>query len=911
MNRNLAVVLLFDNNEEVQAKLRRFFYEVQPSIFVGTLGTTTRNNLWRGIVKENIQASIIYQAKNDRGFIFKTTVEGSSLNMEKSKVLCTLFANNAANKPAQEAELTLNELLAKIEPSVSLMNHLLETGYIAEALMTNGRMHNMIISIANKNNIDIKALINSICFLCAVHDIGKAHPKFIAKMYSQSVDADVLELYNSLLERHLISEEIDEDFRHERFSRDIIKKYFYDQGFDCHAERYANLLAYHHQGKKSTNFTEQIELKDAPWLKIHAEVLDKISAIWKFDPRLVNCQKKISGITFCITSIIVLADWIASGSMWRELVDFNKDLSLRELADRFVQDHELAYKPMKERLSGISWDQAFGFEKNDMQKAVIEAAKDNPDFMIIEYPCGGGKTEAAVAAATILGKNKSGIFLATPTMATAKGMVSRMNAVAKRVGLNLNIPEMDSSILWSDHDMFKVPSYLWTSKTRHRILYPFAVGTVDQILKTILHYKYSCIDVSGLSDKVLIIDEIHAYDSYMLTELKRLILWCSYLDIPMILLSATLPTVTKSQLLAAAGFKDTPLDTAYPLITSCRRFHFIKQTPVACEGTTLKFNTIYTNVCHETFRDEVAKEYPGCTAFIERTVDDTYELFRQAKALGLNTVVFHGRDTIEHKEKKTMLLLDKLGKDRKNRPKNLTLVATSIIEQSLDIDLDRMITAIAPIDLLIQRFGRVWRHTDKGTIREKQTIECPLTIVVPNTFARLTHVYDTNVLAKTVDILRGRKEIDTVKDARFLIDSVYDSEDMINHFASAMRAGHRLIDSPFRDESTIVGNSNMMYSMFESNEVATREENYPTVSIALLDKRTLDNIDQIDYQTVKKIMQQKVVSISEYRCNDIHANATTPESGLLKTILLFDEEEVGKTGVKLTEDGLVMPHNNL
>ena len=907
MKKNLTVLLLFDDNEEQRVKLRRFFYEVQANVFVGTASASVRNGVWKAITQEGVGASIIFQSNNQQGFSFKTTVENRRPEIER--FANTLFIES--KKPVENSapkELQLNELLAKMNPSVLLIDHMLEVGCVAEALMRHGRMYNMVRAVAKKTNLDFDKLVDSISFLCAVHDIGKAHPKFVEKMYSNATEVDVIELYTSLIARRIITDEVVEHFRHERFSRDILKKYFYKNGFSYEAEKFADILAYHHQGKDGTDFVEKITLEDTQWLKLHDELLDKVSKIWTFDNSLCECERYINGLTYCILSIMVVSDWIASGSEWRELVDFNPERSLSETASKFIQEHELAYIPMSKRLSGVKWNKAFGFSKNEMQKKVIEMSKDNPQLMIIEYPCGGGKTEAALAAATILGREKSGIFIATPTMATAKGMVARMNGVAKNIGLNINIPEIDSSILWSDQDMFKVPAYLWTSKTRHRMLYPFAVGTVDQVLKTILHYRYSCIGMSGLSDKVIIIDEIHAYDSYMLTELKRLIKWCSFLDIPLILLSATLPTVTKMQLLKEAGCKEVPSNNDYPLITAFKKHSALKTVPVECDGCELKFNIIYTSSpdCADTFFHELQNDYDGCTAFIERTVDDTWELFRKSRAIGMDSVIFHGRDTIEHKEKKTLSLIKKLGKDRSARPEKMALIATPIIEQSLDIDLDRMVTSIAPIDLLIQRFGRVWRHDNKGTIRETEDIEYPITIIIPDTFARLTHIYDTEILRRTVEILEGRTVIDTVKDARMLIDTVYDSDDTVDHYASMMRAGYKLINMPAGDESTILANSNIAYEKFESNEVSTREENYPTVSIAVLDKKILDNID---YPKIKKIMQQNVVSISEYRCQDIHAEALQMPEGLLKSILIFDEAELKEQGIELTEDGLKFSNN--
>ena len=899
MNKHLSVFILNNAPEDMKAKMRRYFYEVQVGVFCGTSTTSIKNVLWKEIENRDIDACVITQAKNTQGFKFNTTRPDVHTEEEFAQIIKPV-------KATPIKKLALNQILGKINPSVPLMQHILDVGYLAEAYMTVGRGYNLTLTLSKKLNIDFNTLVDSISFICALHDIGKAHPYFISNMYRNAEDVETIELFNNLVENKIIPEEEHEGFRHERFSRDIVKKYFSKKGYGYEDDKFAVVLAYHHQGKDG-DFTQKIELEDAAWLQIHDEILEKVESCWSFSAKMCEDDKYADALTYSILSILVISDWIASGTEWHDMVEGHRGMNTLALAKMFMRDNELHWLPMHDRLGNVKWADAFKFDQNAMQKAVIEVTKDNPQFMIIEYPCGGGKTEAALAAATIIGRNKSGIFLATPTMATAKGMAQRMNVVTKNIGLNLTIPEMDSSVIWSDNDMNKIPQYLWTSKTRHNIFYPFAVGTVDQLLRLVLEFKYSCLGISALADKVIIIDEVHAYDSYMLTELKRLIQWCTFMEVPIILLSATLPTVTKNSLLEAAGCKDKPKNNEYPLITTYRKFGSLKTVHVPCESTKLKIRKIYTDDCAETFKEEMNKDYPGCTAFVERTVDDTYELNRYAVSLSdKNAVIFHGRDTMDHKEQKTLALLKLLGKDRTNRPKKMTLVATPIIEQSLDIDLDRMVTSISPIDLLIQRFGRVWRHDAKGTIREKQEVEDPITIIIPSSFNRLTYIYDTEILRRTIAVLEGRDEIDTVKDARMLIDTVYDTIELVNNFASDMRASYQLIGSPYKDGVTILANERMAYSKFSGTDVKTREENYPTEMIALIDPKMLN---KMDYQCLKTIMQKKVVSISTHVAQSIHATVIPVENGLLSTIKIYDENEMRECGFEITEYGLLTPKN--
>ena len=915
MKKSLTVLLLYGDVQEVEAKMRRYFFEVNTNVFVSTMSEDMRNNVWDELEQSNVEAHMIIQANNEQGFIYKATKDSADFNIKDVNgfVLPVLNVNfgiepqDVTDAVTNNAILTLDDLFAKLDRT--LIDHILDVACVAEALMRYGRAYNMTKSIAETTGVDFDTVVNSICWLCALHDIGKAHPSFVSKMYAESTNTKQVEIYKRLLEAGLVKEGDFSGFRHERFSRDILKKYFANSGYPIEANDFADLVAYHHQGKEESDFSDTITLKDGPWLAMHDQIIDIVEQHYKFDRTFAANRNFVNGVNYSILSIMVTSDWIASGQLWREMVDTIPDR--KYCAKKFLTENYLLYKPMSERFENIQWHNAFNFKANDMQIKSIEASKDTPELMIIEYPCGGGKTEAALSAAVHMGYDRSGIFIATPTMATAKGMTLRMNTLAKHLGLGFNIPEFDSSNLWSDNDMLKIPSELWTSKSRHRMLYPFAVGTVDQVLKTMLYYRYACIGLMGLSDKILIIDEVHAYDSYMKTEIKMLLKWCKFLHIPVIMLSATLPTLTKIDLLRTMGCKqeDLNISNEYPLITTCNQAK-CKSYYVRCTGRKFKINIIETPNYEQTWEDEIAKKYNGVTAFIEGTVDQSWTLFNMANKYKLKPMMFNGRDTLEHKEKKTLDLLTKLGPNRSKRPKKLTLASTSIIEQSLDIDLDRMFTCIAPIDLLIQRFGRVQRHSDKGTIRETETINNPINIIISTKMGDMpcSKIYGVSILQKTIDVIRGMTEIDTVKDARKLIDDVYDNPYTIDRPKLIIAANFNTIEDPSKD--AMFDNNNNKYARFKAIQNATRFETYPTVSIAIINNP--DEIFDIEhnYDKIKKIMMSQIVTISEFQNSDIDVSPLTfDEHKLLTDVNFYLSEDLLKQNIVLTDDGLKFGKN--
>lgn len=896
MNKNLTILLLYNPSSEIRGKMRRYFYEVKANVFVGTMSAGVRDTIWDHIEKTNTEASIIIHTTDEQGFMYKTTKKDTDYIFEDF--------NGIILPTSIDTNLRLNDLYAKTD--YKLLDHILDVGYIAECLMTYGRAHTMAKSISNTMNLDFSIVVSSISWLCALHDIGKAHPHFVSKMYANSNNEKLIELYDSLKERNLVEDGNYSGFRHERFSRDVIKQYFTKNTYPIEAEQFADLIAYHHQGKNNNDFSDKIELKDAEWLCIHDRIIDIINNIWTFDREFSKNQNFVNGVNYSILSIMITADWIASGNKWRKLLE--ETPNKKECAKLFIEQNELLYVPMKDRFKDIGWSSVFSFEQNKLQQTAINASKECPQLMIIEYPCGGGKTEAAISAAIHMGKDKSGIFIATPTMSTAKGMSLRMNELAEKINLGMNIPEFDSSILWSNEDMNKIPSELWVSKSRHRMLYPFAVGTVDQILKTMLYYRYATIGLMGLSDKVLIIDEVHAYDSYMKTEIKSLLKWANFLDIPIILLSATLPSYTKVDLLKSIGYSkdEMPNSNEYPLITTYKN-NECKCYPIECEGRKFKINVIHTKNYSETWRSEMKKNYNGCTAYIEGTVDNTWNLNNMAKELSLNPLMFSGRDTLSHKEQKTQLLLTKLGKNRENRPNKFTVTATSIIEQSLDIDLDRMFTCIAPIDLLIQRFGRVWRHSDVGTIREHESVDNPINIIISdNTTDWPDKIYGMPILQRTVEILEGLVEIDTVKDARRLIDYVYDDPNIIEKPPLIIKASFNLIKDPEKDN--MLWNDNDKYSNFNVLQSSTRYETYPSISIAIVNPEDIIGIDN-NYDIIRNIMQNNVVGISVFKSLDIKTTPIKFNHKLLNDVNFYYKDDLKKQNIELTEDGLKWSNN--
>ncbi|MBR3516357.1 MAG: CRISPR-associated helicase Cas3' [Lachnospiraceae bacterium] len=904
MRKNLCVVCLKNPSDAVRGKLRRYLYELRANVFCGTISSGVREILWKKIKETNTNALIVYSSQSEQGFTYESTTKDTAGFEDFDGLLLPYIRSDG---------ISVSDLYAK--PSKKLIDHLMEAGVVAEALMRYGIGAPAIETMSERFTIPKDELISSIAWLCALHDIGKAHPGFqksLAEAGSDAADACV----KLMLAGNILPE--DEKIRHERYSTEILRDWLVKSGFPAKgAAIYSDLILFHHQGKRTTRkISEGMPPKTEPgrweaWVCVQQELIERISERWVFSEKLfsITGQSGINGFTYLILSIMVTTDWIVSGSRWEEIRRETTDLDTA--AERFIQNNHLAHISIKDRLQNASWASVFSFDRNQLQEAVYGQKAEHSRLMLIESPCGCGKTEAALIAAIRQYGFKGGIYFAAPTTSTAKGLAKRMHDLAIKAGFDIPIPELDSSMVWSNDDMSRIPKELWTSKTRHQGLYPFAVGTVDQILKSVLSFRYSCIGLLGLSDKVVVIDEIHAYDAYMLKELETLIRWCRFFKVPVVLLSATLPTKTKKILFKAAGYSGTEISDAYPLVSTVEEKE-LTETEIAMPGRKIPVAVQRVKDIEETMMWEAKAFAEGCLALIAPTVDTAFHLYRrlQRETTDGEVFLYHGRDTIRHKAGKIEKLLKYCGKDRSGRPKKLIVVATSIIEQSLDVDFDKMITALAPDDLLIQRMGRLWRHSDIGTVREHSTISEPFVILCPEKYGNLGRIYEKNILSATEEVLQGLSGIDTIADVRRLIDAVYDNTEIESEFGKQIAAGRHVIESPTKDVVITTKGTDDAYHRFDPLIPKTRDESYPSETICILPELK----EEYTYDEMQQIMQKNVISsVSLSRLKDFEAQRVDTGIKWLEDIAVFTAKDLcvdnGEYCMILTEDGLEFVKN--
>ena len=372
---------------------------------------------------------------------------------------------------------------------------------------------------------------------------------------------------------------------------------------------------------------------------------------------------------------------------------------------------------------------------------------EGPMLIFIEDVTGAGKTESALLLAQrmiIAGKGR-GLFVALPTTATANAMYERMAACYRRIfvkgaepslalahgrsklheGFRASIlPNKDEANEAANGEIETVQagcSAFFADDRRKALLADVGVGTIDQVLLGVLPTKYATLRQLGLASKILIIDEAHAYDAYMSREVERLLTFHAGMGGSAIILSATLPRRMKEQY-ARAFRGGRHADTvalcceAYPAVTAIPFQGNVSETPL---DTRADLNRSVAVTRLPKYEDALvriieAAKNGAAVAYIRNSVDDAIEAFEALRVQGLEPMLFHARFAMADRLAVERGALDIFGKSGTPEQRSgRVLVATQVVEQSLDLDFDLMVTDLAPIDLLIQRAGRLWRHTDR------------------------------------------------------------------------------------------------------------------------------------------------------------------------------------------------------
>lgn len=675
-------------------------------------------------------------------------------------------------------------LWGKKEPFCSLSGHMIAVGACAMEYLSAPSTCGLLNLICAWMNMPEDDVIRVFAYVASLHDIGKAHPSFEPGPF-EVTDYPVI------------------NYRHEQYGADCLRSIWMKCGWDSRVAQFlAAVVRLHHQGKGICNASGNLP---EGWTAIHRDLENRMRVLFE-PPQALSRFNNMDALGVTLTAILILCDWIASSEAfgaWKvqEVDDVHTLDSMRSKAKSIltayglISDNREAY-PRKLAFNGL-WSNIPVESMRPVQRVCEAIGGRRSMLTIIEAPMGEGKTEAALYIAGRLCElfDKKGIYMALPTAATSNQMVGRVREM-------LNVHESGSvrlmhSMAWlvDNQSMMKHQFVMdetedaasaedWLRPLRRGMLSENAVGTVDQAMSAVLRVKYGFLRLAGLAQKVLIIDEIHAYDIFMSTIISRMLEWCRALDIPVVMLSATLQDKQKRKYLESYGIVGASLESAYPLVTQVTADGELYQTPVpgAHMRYTLHFQTapVGSDVSRTADLVQTRAARGGCICAMMNTVKQAQALYREFKARGeTDILLFHARFTAKRRAEIERECLSMFGKDGE-RPARMILVCTQVVEQSLDVDFDWMITQLAPMDLLLQRAGRVHRHAEH---RRPAGMEAPtLEVILPEPgapedagkrYGRLGGVYPIEAMKNTEEILGELREAAIPEDVRACVERAY------------------------------------------------------------------------------------------------------------------------------------------
>ncbi|MFI9042036.1 CRISPR-associated endonuclease Cas3'' [Streptomyces sp. NPDC053726] len=728
-------------------------------------------------------------------------------------------------------------------------------------------------------------------FWAGLHDLGKITPPF---------QAQVPEAYASVCTdscyRSAPGAEGDRGFRHEVASHWALVELFEEAGYPgigrlvrtAVSHQVAQLLGGHHgcfgavlKAKELARASEyRPGLGEDGWAqqrRAHFVELRRVVGASAVPGRGLSSE-----LAVVVAGLVVVADWLASQADaiesrmppvgWQGTSD---ELDVHWKGAQASAPALVSAARLGRAEFGVEgFGDMFPFVPNALQRDLVAqlpglVAEGGAGLVLVTAPTGDGKTEAALYAASVMGRaaGARGLFFALPTMATADAMLPRVSAFASQALSGERALTLLHSMAWlspaygredqaeadsasgdvvSAGEETVLEAGAWLRGPKRGLLAPLGVGTIDQALGAVLPLRHNALRLFGLSDKVFVVDEAHAYGPWMHQLLLRLLEWLGALRAPVVLLSATLTGRTASALVDAyrrgAGFSDSlAVAPRYPgwLFTSA-----VTGGVSAPRGTESgRERTLNVSVLHvewDTAESPAVVPRPGgrrlairealrpvvdeggaalvcCTTVAEaqQTFRDLRVAFPEVAGRQGGLRLLHSRYPADVRRRITASCEAAYGKPRgvedvaRPRPASI-LVATQVVEQSLDLDFDLIVSDLAPLAQLLQRAGRGRRHV-RGAAgrpgwalpedRPELIVLDPLSgseagsgaVVPPRSWGT---VYDGGLLRRTSLILAGcaGEGIAVPGDVQRLVDSVYEDE-FVDGLDGAVREELRRMDA--------------------------------------------------------------------------------------------------------------------
>ena len=411
------------------------------------------------------------------------------------------------------------------------------------------------------------------------------------------------------------------------------------------------------------------------------------------------------------------------------------------------------------------------FDHSDLrpsQREVSATPVDQP-LLILESETGSGKTEAAILrfAALWHAGLVDGLYFAVPTRAAAKQLHGRVSRAlgrlfppASHVETVLAVPgylvagEAEGrrverfDVFWEDEPDEEKRLARWSAESARKFLSaPAAVGTVDQVLLAGLRVKWAHFRAASLSRSLLVVDEVHASDAYMTELLRGVLKGHLALGGHALLMSATLGAAARSKFTnrGARSFPPAPRDAEdvpYPALTLVPADGFPETRAITTSGLAKAVSMSAVSTLGEPdsiARTAAAAARDGARVLVIRnTVSSAQAVFGALLAQGggddvvlrvaEGPALHHSRFAAEDRRLLDDAVESAIGKAASRSAGGLVVIGTQTLEQSLDIDADFLISDLCPVDVLLQRIGRLHRHAGTGRPRRFREPRCQVLV---------------------------------------------------------------------------------------------------------------------------------------------------------------------------------------
>lgn len=652
--------------------------------------------------------------------------------------------------------------------------------------------------------LDVEATGRLLAFWAALHDIGKASPAF------QRQWADAERLVGAMLPFPKLY--VKDYCPHGFITASVLPEILGEANLPLRAaKKLARALGGHHGAWPTPQEEQNVkgdERGSGEWDAVRRELVSMLRETLQ-PPHLTNWPfvrtEDTNAFLTWFSGLVSVADWIGSMETYFPYTEAPVNLATY-YANRLAEHAPTALSALhwpdwQPPTEALPFTALFAFSPSAMQQAVIALAEQltQPALVLIEAPTGSGKTEAALYLADTWARTlqQRGLYVAMPTMATSNQMWERVkDFLLHRYAGTIEPLLVHSQARWTtpppettlqdeqyrDQEESTAAALTWFLPRKKSLLVPCAVGTVDQALLSVLQARHFFVRLFGLGDKTVIFDEIHAYDTYMSTIFQRLLGWLRAMRVSVVLLSATLPAQTRHELLAAyAGQAIEPPAVDYPAITwaTADGDTGVLTLPRPDSRTVaLQWLSRDPAMIVDALREALCEG--GCAAVICNTVARAQKVYTVLKEAHLvpetDLTLFHARFPLGWRDEIEKGVLARFGKNG-TRPVRAIVVATQVIEQSLDLDFDMMVSDLAPVDLLLQRAGRLHRHPRQG---RPIPVSAPCLHVavdvegdaIPD-WDRDAYVYAPYLLLRTYLVLRGRNALTLPGEVTALIEGVY------------------------------------------------------------------------------------------------------------------------------------------